>query len=74
MKVYLTATIRDAGGQVVGIVTLAPKTFSTGSTGAFGSAKLDIGGAKYQAQIQIVKIGSKGEAAELATTGEESPA
>jgi len=59
---------------VVGIVTLAPKTFSTGSTGAFGSAKLDIGGAKYQAQIQIVKIGSKGEAAELATTGEESPA
>jgi len=59
--VYLTATIRDAEGQVVGIVTLAPKKFATGSTGAYGFAKLDIGGAKYQAQIQVVKIGSKGE-------------
>lgn len=51
--------IKDSNGRVVGVMVVNPKTFSTGSTGYFGSTKLEIDGARYQVQFQAVKIGSK---------------
>lgn len=47
-------------GQVVGTVSLLPKTFSSGSVGYFAQAKLDIDGdgVKHQGQFQLVKIHS----------------
>jgi hypothetical protein len=59
----LTAVIRDEqGGQVVGVVVASPKAFATGSRGYHGQGKVEIAGRKYQAQLQLVEIGSKGQA------------
>ena len=57
----LTATIRDDNGQAVGIVVLKDKTFSSGKTGYFGQAKIEINGQRYQAQAQAVAIAPKGD-------------
>ena len=57
----LTVTIRDDNGQALGIVVLSPKTFSSGKSGFFGQAKLTIGGERYQAQAQAVKITKPGD-------------
>lgn len=57
----LTATIRDDNGQALGIVVLSPKVFSSGKTGFFGVAKIEIGGQRYQAQAQAVKIAKPGD-------------
>jgi hypothetical protein len=49
-------------GQEVGMLLLSPKEFSTGSTGYFASGKVTLGDEAekgYQAQVQMVKIGSK---------------
>jgi hypothetical protein len=48
-------------GQEVGMLMLNPKQFSTGSTGLFGNGKISLGDDAekgYQAQVQLVKIGS----------------
>lgn len=52
-------------GQEVGMLLLSPKEFSTGSTGYFASGKVTLGDEAekgYQAQVQMVKIGSKKKA------------
>jgi hypothetical protein len=49
-------------GQEVGMLLLSPKDFSTGSTGYFTSGKVSLGDDAekgYQAQVQMVRIGSK---------------
>ncbi len=49
-------------GNEVGTILLNPKDFKTGSTGFFGNGKISLNddAAKgYQAQVQLVKIGSK---------------
>ncbi|MFC1463599.1 MAG: hypothetical protein ACFLMY_02005 [Candidatus Brachytrichaceae bacterium NZ_4S206] len=49
-------------GQEVGTLALSPKQFSTGSTGFFASGKVSLGDEAergYQAQVQLVRIGSK---------------
>jgi hypothetical protein len=49
-------------GKEVGTLLLNAKDFKTGSTGFYGQGKVAIGddAAKgYQAQVQLVKIGSK---------------
>jgi hypothetical protein len=49
-------------GNEVGTILLNPKDFKTGSTGYFGNGKISLNddAAKgYQAQVQLVKIGSK---------------
>ncbi len=49
-------------GQEVGMLVLSPKQFSTGSTGFFASGKVSLGDEAekgYQAQVQLVRIGSK---------------
>jgi hypothetical protein len=58
----LTLSIRDENtGQIVGVLVLSPKTFSSGKTGFFGQAKLTIAGERYQAQAQAVKIAKPGD-------------
>jgi hypothetical protein len=67
----LTAVIRDEqGGQVVGVVVAAAKTFATGSKGYHGQGKVEIAGRKYQAQLQLVEIGSKGQGEALEASAE----
>ncbi len=48
-----------AEGKVIGTLTAVPKAFKTGSRGFYGQGKIEIDGKRYQAQIQIVEIGSK---------------
>ncbi len=46
-------------GEVVGKLTAAEKVFKTGSRGYFGMGKFQIEEKRYQAQVQLVEIGSK---------------
>lgn len=55
----LVVEIKTTEGQPIAILTLAPKNFKTGSRGFYGQAKLAIEGKRYQAQVQLVEIGSK---------------
>ena len=43
----------------VGMLTVDEKQFKTGSRGYFGVGKVKIGEKRYQAQVQLVEIGSK---------------
>lgn len=58
---FWTVTIRDEDGRALGVMVLSPKSFKTGSTGLFGTAKIvDLAdGSRYQVQAQAIKIGSK---------------
>ena len=47
------------GSERLGEISLADKVFSTGSRGYYASAKLEIHGKRYQANFQLVEIGSK---------------
>lgn len=55
----MRATIHDDYGQVVGVLDAEPKQFKTGSKGYFGTGKVSIDGKRYQAQLQLVEVGSK---------------
>ena len=67
----LSAVIRDEqSGQVIGLIVLKEKQFSSGKTGFFGVAKIEIGGQRYQAQAQAVAIAPKGDGDETAQAGE----
>ncbi|HEY3290124.1 MAG TPA: hypothetical protein VGK87_08365 [Anaerolineae bacterium] len=49
-------------GNEVGTLLLNAKDFKTGSTGYYGTGKVSLGDDAvkgYQAQVQLVKIGSK---------------
>ena len=49
-------------GEETGMLLVMPKTFSTGSTGYFGTGKVSLGDEAekgYQVQVQMVRIGSK---------------
>ena len=50
--------LKDENGETVGHMLAEPKTFRTGSRGYFGTAKVVLGGKRYQAQVQLVEIGS----------------
>ncbi len=56
----LVAEIKTDKGEVVGTFSLPAKEFKTGSRGFYSNAKLEISGKRYQVQIQLVEIGSKG--------------
>jgi hypothetical protein len=47
------------GTDRLGEVGLSEKTFSTGSRGFYASAKVEVHGKRYQANFQLVEIGSK---------------
>ena len=58
----LTAAVRDERtGEIVGVLVAKPKDFATGSRGYHGQGKIEIDGKRYQAQLQMVEIGSKSE-------------
>ncbi len=46
-------------GNLIGLMTVPPKDFKTGSTGFFTSGKVEVDGKRYQVQVQMVEIGSK---------------
>jgi len=56
---YITAELKDDKGQLIAVLTVTPKEFKTGSKGFYGNTKIEIDGKRYQAQIQVVEIGSK---------------
>lgn len=56
---YLTATIRDDNGKVLGVLVLKPKTFASGREGWHGQGKIEVEGKRCQAQAQLVEIRSK---------------
>ena len=45
--------------QLIGLMTVPPKDFKTGSKGYFTSGKVEVEGKRYQVQVQLVEIGSK---------------
>ena len=51
--------LKTDAGQLIGLMTVPPKDFKTGSKGFYANGKLEIEGKRYQAQIQLVEIGSK---------------
>lgn len=55
----IIAEIKTSDGKLLGMFTLPPKEFKTGSRGFYANGKLEIEGRRYQAQIQLVEIGSK---------------
>jgi hypothetical protein len=56
---FIIAELKDEKGDLIGVITLPPKDFKTGSKGFYANTKVDISGKRYQAQIQLVEIGSK---------------
>lgn len=55
----LQAIIKTADGDALGLLVLNEKHFTSGSRGYHGQGKIEIGGRRYQAQCQLVEIGSK---------------
>lgn len=57
----ISAEIKTENGQTLGVINLPPKLFKTGSRGFYANTKLELDGKRYQVQIQMVEIGSKGQ-------------
>ena len=57
----ILAEIKTSDGKVIGTLALPEKVFKTGSRGFYANGKIEIEGKRYQAQIQLVEIGSKPE-------------
>ncbi len=51
--------LKTDSGQLIGLMTVPPKDFKTGSKGYFTSGKVEVEGKRYQVQVQLVEIGSK---------------
>jgi predicted RNA-binding protein with EMAP domain len=68
---FILADLKMDDGQTVAVVMAPPKEFKTGSRGFYGTAKAEIGGKRYQVQIQVIEIGSKKTAAEEADPAKE---
>lgn len=56
---FLIAELKSDNGQTLTVLSVTPKEFKTGSRGFYGNQKTEIGGKRYQVQIQLVEIGSK---------------
>lgn len=57
--IIIIAEIKTSDGKLLGMFTLPPKEFKTGSRGFYANGKMEIEGKRYQVQIQLVEIGSK---------------
>jgi hypothetical protein len=55
----IIADLKDENGKTLAVMTVTAKTFKTGSRGFYANGKVEIDGKRYQAQIQLVEIGSK---------------
>lgn len=60
----MIVTMKSEDGEIVGQLIANKKTFSSGSQGYYGSAKLEVNNKRYQVQFQAVEIGSKQNGAE----------
>jgi hypothetical protein len=58
---FLIADIKTDTDQRVALINVLPKQFKTGSRGFYTNQKLEIDGKRYQMQIEVVEIGSKGQ-------------
>jgi hypothetical protein len=58
------AELKIDNGQVVGVLMVHPKKFKTGSVGYYGNGKIEMGGKRYQVQVQLVELGTKPGTAE----------
>lgn len=58
---FIVAELKDEKGQTIGLISLAPKQFKTGSRGYYANTKIDVEGKRYQVQVQMVEIGSKAQ-------------
>jgi len=56
---FLIAELKTDEGQMLAILSAMPKQYSTGSQGFYANQKIEIGGKRYQVQLQLVEIGSK---------------
>lgn len=56
---FIVAELKTEKGEIVGLVSLSPKQFKTGSRGFYANTKLELEGKRYQVQVQMVEIGSK---------------
>ncbi len=63
---FIIAELKSDGGEALTTMSILPKNFKTGSRGFYANQKIEIGGKRYQVQIQLVEIGSKPKAAENA--------
>jgi hypothetical protein len=55
----ILAEIKTDDGKILSTLALPAKEFKTGSRGFYANSKIEIDGKRYQAQIQLVEIGSK---------------
>ena len=55
----IIAELKTEDGKLLGVFTVSPKDFKTGSKGFYANGKLEFDGRRYQTQIQLVEIGSK---------------
>lgn len=58
---FLTCEVRTVDGESVGVLVLSEKTFASGNKGYHGQAKLELDGARYQSQCQMVRIEARGD-------------
>lgn len=56
---FIIAELKSETGQTIGMLSLPPKQFKTGSRGFYANTKIELEGKRYQVQIQMVEIGSK---------------
>ena len=56
---FLIAELKSESSQMLAVLSVMPKQFKTGSQGYYANQKVEIGGKRYQVQIQLVEIGSK---------------
>lgn len=57
----LTAEVKDDREEVVAVVQMSAKLFSTGSVGYHGNGKVVIADKKYQVNFMLVEVGSKSD-------------
>jgi len=57
--VFIVAELKSENGQLLTVLSVTPKEFRTGSKGFYANQKAEIGGKRYQIQVQMVEIGSK---------------
>lgn len=56
---FMVVDLKNDQGQVIAVISVPVKAFKTGSRGYYANQKVEVGGKRYQAQIQLVEIGSK---------------
>lgn len=56
---FVVMDLKTDTGQHISTIPVPTKEFKTGSRGYYANQKIEIGGKRYQMQVQLVEIGSK---------------